>query len=59
MQVRPWVIDISTDLSPYPESNVITYHGWYQGKDPIRTGQPGYIMMESSLLFYRAQASHR
>lgn len=52
LQVQPWVVDVSTDVKQCPALNEVTYHGYYQGQSPQPTGQPGFIMMESNLVFY-------
>lgn len=54
-QVRPWVVDITADVQEQPETNEVHYHGYYQGKDPQPTGQPGSIMMQSNLVFYQIE----
>ena len=52
LQVRPWVVDITCDLKLGDATNVITYHGLYEGKSPKPDGQPGFIMMQSNVVFF-------
>ena len=52
VQVRPWVVDISCDLEQGHHSNSVSYHGLYQGHNPQPEGKPGFIMMQSNVVFY-------
>ena len=52
LQVRPWVVDITRDLERGHNSNSVSYHGLYQGHNPQPEGQPGFIMMQSNVVFY-------
>ena len=52
LQVRPWVVDITCDLEHGHHSNIVSYHGLYQGHNPQPEGQPGFIMMQSNVVFY-------
>jgi endo-1,4-beta-mannosidase len=65
-QVRPWVVDITSDVETAHSSKVfgdtnnssnatnsITYRGLFGGKDPQASTTAGYIMMESNLVFLR------
>lgn len=49
--VRPWVFDITRYVSPAGEKTKITYEGLFRGKTPNPAAAPGYIMLESSLVF--------
>lgn len=52
-QVRPWVVDITDDLMVgHHKHNSVSYHGLYQGHSPQPEGQPGFIMMQSNVVFY-------
>lgn len=51
-EVTPWVVDITCELKLGGTTNVITYHGLYEGKSPKPEGQPGFIMMQSNVVFY-------
>lgn len=53
LQVRPWVVDITHAVNLSNEMNTITYHGLFQGKSPSPEGQPGFIMMQSNIVFFR------
>ena len=49
-QVEPWVFDITSDLQA--SNNSISYFGWFDGKDPNPTENPGVIRLVSYLVFY-------
>ena len=52
-QVRPWVVDITDDLvAGHHKHNSVSYCGLYQGHSPQPEGQPGFIMMQSNVVFY-------
>jgi len=48
--VKPWVIDITTDMRPVGELNTIEYAGLYQGNTPDPTANPGAMLMSSFLV---------
>lgn len=51
--VKPWVVEITRNLYPAGGlQNVVQYTGLYQGKTPDPEQQPGYIMMQSNVVFY-------
>jgi hypothetical protein len=63
-QVRPWVVDITTDVliddvstvkgdvgKRSNHTNTISYRGLFEGQDPQPSDTAGYIMMESNLVF--------
>ncbi|XP_014788143.1 uncharacterized protein LOC106882100 [Octopus bimaculoides] len=50
LQVDPWLIDITNDIS---KQNVINYFGWYKGKTPNPQRNPGIISLYSYLIFYK------
>ena len=59
-EVDPWVIDITSQLTHDVTShkgdftNNINYFGWYNGGDPNPHAEPGYIVMYSYLVYYKA-----
>ncbi|XP_038058293.1 uncharacterized protein LOC119729686 isoform X2 [Patiria miniata] len=50
-EVDPWVFNVTAQLTS--GQNNITYFGWFEGKDPNPTENPGYIIMYSYLVFYK------
>ncbi|CAK8689568.1 unnamed protein product [Clavelina lepadiformis] len=50
LQVDPWTFDISQFLTG--GENTITYFGFYNGKDPNPSTNPGLIRMVSYLIYY-------
>ncbi len=52
MQVDPVLFDITEDLAAGGAQNEIAYKGLFRGSDPDPQRSPGYIMMQSSLIFY-------
>lgn len=48
--VNAWVINISSDIETDSQNNV-TYHAFYDGKDPKPTENPGEIIMSSYLVY--------
>ncbi len=56
-QVFPWVLDITTWLRQPGHHNSLTYSATFNGGlEPCQHDQPGYIMMQSSLVLYIAPA---
>jgi hypothetical protein len=52
-KVRPWLVDVTVDLhAPGAAENAVEYLGLFNGALPDPKAAPGYIMMESSLVFY-------
>eukprot|EP00884_Botryococcus_braunii_P002885 jgi/Botrbrau1/12598/Bobra.0169s0126.1 len=52
--VRPWLADITADLKPPGQgNNTIEYHGLYLGKNPDPQTNPGSIIMQSNVAFYK------
>eukprot|EP00794_Sanderia_malayensis_P003073 gene3073-3537_t len=53
-EVDPWLEDITdqVDMSG-GKVNTISYHGYFNGKDPAPKKEPGYIIMHSFLIFYK------
>lgn len=55
-QVDPWVadVDVTGDLAApgSGRNNEVRYRGLHLGRDPAPTRNPGYIMMESSIVLY-------
>jgi len=50
-EVAPHVFDV-TDLVSYAgRTSQVGYHGLFRGRDPNPQQSPGYIMMQSSLVF--------
>lgn len=47
--VAPWIVDVTEDMLPVGQMNVISYVGQYQGATPNPTMSPGYIIMQSYL----------
>ena len=52
-QVDPWLFDITSDL--LATNNSISYFGWFNGKNPNPSENPGLIRMVSYMVFYTAQ----
>ena len=52
-EVDPWLEDITDQVKLNEQSNYITYHGHFNGKDPAPKSKPGYIIMHSFLVFYK------
>ncbi|XP_071789142.1 uncharacterized protein [Asterias amurensis] len=50
-EVDPWVFDIT--LQTVIGENKISYFGWFDGKDPNPTSNPGNIIMFSYLVLYK------
>ena len=50
-EVDPWVFDIT--LQTVIGENKISYFGWFDGKDPNPTSNPGNIIMYSYLVLYK------
>uniref|UniRef100_A0A3B4H0H0 Uncharacterized LOC102206249 n=1 Tax=Pundamilia nyererei TaxID=303518 RepID=A0A3B4H0H0_9CICH len=54
LQVNPWRVDVTKQLNmSRSESNTVVYFGLFNGRDPNPAQQPGYIIMTSSLVFYK------
>ncbi|XP_030013151.1 uncharacterized protein LOC115435096 isoform X2 [Sphaeramia orbicularis] len=54
LQVNPWRIDITKQLDMSGSvSNTAVYFGLFDGQDPNPSQQPGYIIMNSFLVFYK------
>ncbi|KAL0025366.1 hypothetical protein WJX79_001061 [Trebouxia sp. C0005] len=51
-EVRPWIVDITCEMKLGNTTNMITYHGLFEGKSPKPDGQPGFIMMQSNVVFF-------
>lgn len=51
VNVKPWVVDVTAYISPEGEQSEISYKGLFRGKTPDPKANPGYIMMESSLVY--------
>ncbi|KAK9835916.1 hypothetical protein WJX74_010910 [Apatococcus lobatus] len=51
-QVNPTVFDVTEEVANDGKLNNITYKGLFRGLDPNPKGNPGYIMMQSSLILY-------
>lgn len=51
-EVRPWVVDITCEMKLGNAINMVSYHGLFGGKSPKPDGQPGFIMMQSNIVFY-------
>lgn len=45
-EVNPWVVDITNELKP--TGNTVQYFGYYNGKDPDPTSNPGMIGKHST-----------
>lgn len=45
-------MDITCEMKLGNATNMITYHGLFQGKSPKPDGQPGFIMMQSNVVFF-------
>ncbi len=52
-EVEPWVEDITDQVKFGEKVNSISYHGYFNGKDPSPKTAPGYIIMHSFLVFYK------
>lgn len=51
--VRPWLADVTADLHASGDvENTVEYVGLYEGQTPDPQSTPGYIMMESNLVFF-------
>ncbi|XP_006791947.1 uncharacterized protein si:dkey-256h2.1 [Neolamprologus brichardi] len=54
LQVNPWRVDVTKQLNmSRSESNTVVYFGLFNGRDPNPAQPPGYIIMTSSLVFYK------
>ncbi|KAK3609886.1 hypothetical protein CHS0354_015079 [Potamilus streckersoni] len=51
--VFPWVIDVTDQLLPTGEANLIKYFGWFNGSDPNPQHNPGEMIMYSYLVYYK------
>ncbi|BDA49567.1 hypothetical protein COCOBI_14-1860 [Coccomyxa sp. Obi] len=52
--VRPWLADVTADLlGEGGGENVAEYIGLFEGRDPDPETTPGFIMMESAIIFFR------
>ena len=52
-EVNPWIEDISDQVKFNEQTNSISYHGYFNDKDPAPKANPGYIIMHSFLVFYK------
>eukprot|EP00795_Rhopilema_esculentum_P014430 gene14430-5486_t len=52
-EVDPWLEDITDQVKMNEQVNVITYRGYFNGKDPAPKSNPGYIIMHSFIVFYK------
>ena len=52
-EVDPWLEDVTDQVKMDQAVNTISYHGYFNGKDPAPTSEPGYIIMHSFLVFYK------
>lgn len=56
--VRPWLADVTADLHGEGKGeNVAEYTGLFEGRDPHPETTPGFIMMESAIVFYNGSVS--
>lgn len=51
VNVPPHVFDVSKYIAEAGQENLVQYWGLFQGKDPNPKARPGYIMMQSNLVF--------
>lgn len=51
VDVKPNSIDVTKYIKKAGKRNVIEYKGLFLGKDPSPVARPGYIMMQSNLVF--------
>ena len=51
VNVPPHVFDVTKYVSKPGKENVLNYRGLFLGKDPSPKATPGYIMMQSNLVF--------
>lgn len=53
LPVKPWIIDLTGELSP--GINSLQYYGTFNGSFPNPTQSPGYIDLTSYLVFWQWQ----
>lgn len=59
IQVDLIVFDVMEDMASAGQVNNIIYKGLFRGSDPDPKHNPGYIMMQSSLVLYmNSDVSH-
>ncbi|CAH1773878.1 unnamed protein product [Owenia fusiformis] len=51
-EVSPWNVDISKHVNNFTPNN-ITYYGWFNGTDPNPTQNPGVMIYQAYVVFYK------
>lgn len=54
VNVPPHIFDVTKYIRKAGKNNTVNYQGLFLGRDPNPVATPGYIMMQSSLVFLQS-----